>query len=220
MAKTPRTRGEGPRSSEVLMKKPSRTRANAKSADLAQFVEDGTGEILTTNQGAASPTTRTRSRPACAARRCSRTSTSARRSPTSTTSASPSASCTRAARPRTATSRSTSPWASTRRPAFLQDPAKQHAGVRALLDRARARAARPTPRATCAASPTKFYTDEGNCDLVGNNIPVFFIQDAIKFPDLVHAVKPEPHNEMPQAAIGARHVLGLRLADAREPRTC
>ena len=46
----------------------------------------------------------------------------------------------------------------------------------------------------------KFYTDEGNWDLVGNNIPVFFIQDAIKFPDLVHAVKPEPHNQMPQAA--------------------
>ena len=46
----------------------------------------------------------------------------------------------------------------------------------------------------------KFYTAEGNYDLVGNNIPVFFIQDAIKFPDLVHAVKPEPHNEMPQAA--------------------
>lgn len=46
----------------------------------------------------------------------------------------------------------------------------------------------------------KFYTQEGNFDLVGNNMPVFFIQDAIKFPDLVHAVKPEPDNEMPQAA--------------------
>ena len=46
----------------------------------------------------------------------------------------------------------------------------------------------------------KFYTDEGNWDLVGNNIPVFFIQDAMKFPDLVHAVKPEPHHQMPQAA--------------------
>lgn len=46
----------------------------------------------------------------------------------------------------------------------------------------------------------KFYTQEGVYDLVGNNIPVFFIQDASKFPDLVHAVKPEPHNEMPQAA--------------------
>lgn len=45
----------------------------------------------------------------------------------------------------------------------------------------------------------KFYTDEGNYDLVGNNIPVFFIQDAMKFPDLVHSIKPEPHNEMPQA---------------------
>ncbi len=47
---------------------------------------------------------------------------------------------------------------------------------------------------------TKFYTVEGNYDLVGNNMPVFFIQDAIKFPDLVHAVKPEPHNEIPQAS--------------------
>lgn len=45
---------------------------------------------------------------------------------------------------------------------------------------------------------TKFYTDEGNWDLVANNLPVFFIQDAIKFPDFVHAVKPEPHNEIPQ----------------------
>lgn len=44
---------------------------------------------------------------------------------------------------------------------------------------------------------TKFYTDEGIFDLVGNNMPVFFIQDAIKFPDFVHAVKPEPHNEIP-----------------------
>jgi catalase len=47
---------------------------------------------------------------------------------------------------------------------------------------------------------TKFYTEEGNFDIVGNNIPVFFIQDAMKFPDLVHAVKPEPHHAMPQAA--------------------
>ena len=46
----------------------------------------------------------------------------------------------------------------------------------------------------------KFYTDEGNYDLVANNMPVFFIQDAMKFPDLVHAVKPEPDNEIPQAA--------------------
>ncbi|MGY2896010.1 catalase [Deinococcus sp. UYEF24] len=46
----------------------------------------------------------------------------------------------------------------------------------------------------------RFYTQQGNWDIVGNNIPVFFIQDAIKFPDLIHSVKPEPHNEIPQAA--------------------
>ncbi|MGK5682812.1 catalase [Actinoplanes sp. URMC 104] len=46
---------------------------------------------------------------------------------------------------------------------------------------------------------TKFYTDEGTFDLVGNNIPVFFIQDAIKFPDIVHAAKWHPDREIPQA---------------------
>lgn len=45
----------------------------------------------------------------------------------------------------------------------------------------------------------KFYTEEGNYDLVGNNMPIFIIQDAIKFPDFVHAVKPEPDTEVPQA---------------------
>ena len=45
----------------------------------------------------------------------------------------------------------------------------------------------------------KFYTEEGNWDIVGNDMPVFFIQDSIKFPDVIHAGKPEPHNEMPQA---------------------
>lgn len=47
---------------------------------------------------------------------------------------------------------------------------------------------------------TRFYTKEGNFDLVGNNIPVFFIQDAIKFPDIIHAGKPEPHTDIPQGA--------------------
>jgi len=46
---------------------------------------------------------------------------------------------------------------------------------------------------------TKFYTHEGNFDLVGNNMPVFFIQDAIKFPDIIHAAKPHPDREIPQA---------------------
>lgn len=46
----------------------------------------------------------------------------------------------------------------------------------------------------------KFYTDEGIYDLVGNNMPVFFFQDAMKFPDLIHSVKPEPDKGFPQAA--------------------
>ena len=62
---------------------------------------------------------------------------------------------------------------------------------------------------------TKFYTEEGNYDLVANNIPVFFIQDAIKFPDLVHSVKPEPHNEMPQAS-GAHDTFWDFIANNQE----
>jgi len=82
---------------------------------------------------------------------------------------------------------------------FLQDPSRETpvfvrfstvAGSRGSTDLAR----------DVRGFAVKFYTDEGNYDLVGNNIPVFFIQDAVKFPDLVHAVKPEPHNEIPQAA--------------------
>ncbi|MCC8426321.1 catalase [Mucilaginibacter sp. UR6-11] len=82
---------------------------------------------------------------------------------------------------------------------FLQDPSVKTpvfvrfstvAGFRGSTDLAR----------DVRGFAVKFYTEEGNFDLVGNNIPVFFIQDAIKFPDLVHAVKPEPHNEIPQAA--------------------
>jgi catalase len=82
---------------------------------------------------------------------------------------------------------------------FLQDPTRKTpvftrfstvAGFKGSTDLAR----------DVRGFSVKFYTDEGNYDLVGNNIPVFFIQDAIKFPDLIHAVKPEPHNEIPQAA--------------------
>jgi catalase len=78
----------------------------------------------------------------------------------------------------------------------------------------------------------KFYTDEGNWDLVGNNIPVFFIQDAMKFPDLVHAVKPEPHHAMPQAASAhdtfwdfvslmpeSAHMLLWQMSDRAIPRS-
>lgn len=82
---------------------------------------------------------------------------------------------------------------------FLQDPSVKTpvfvrfstaVGSRGSLDTAR----------DVRGFATKFYTEEGNYDLVGNNIPVFFIQDAIKFPDLIHALKPEPHNEIPQAS--------------------
>jgi catalase len=85
---------------------------------------------------------------------------------------------------------------------FLQDPSKQTpvfvrfstvAGFRGSTDLAR----------DARGFSVKFYTEEGNYDLVGNNMPVFFIQDGMKFPDLIHAVKPEPHNEIPQA--GSAH---------------
>ncbi|MBL8688571.1 MAG: catalase [Rhodospirillaceae bacterium] len=78
----------------------------------------------------------------------------------------------------------------------------------------------------------KFYTDEGNWDLVGNNIPVFFIQDAMKFSDVIHAVKPEPHHGMPQAASAhdtfwdfvslmpeATHMLMWVMSDRAIPRS-
>ncbi|WP_181304070.1 catalase [Rufibacter sp. XAAS-G3-1] len=79
---------------------------------------------------------------------------------------------------------------------------------------------------------TKFYTSEGNYDLVANNMPPFFIQDAIKFPDLVHSIKPEPHNEMPQASAAhdnfwdfaslvpeSTHMLMWVLSDRAIPRS-
>ena len=78
----------------------------------------------------------------------------------------------------------------------------------------------------------KFYTDAGNWDLVGNNIPVFFIQDAMKFPDLVHAVKPEPNNAIPQASSAhdtfwdfaslmpeSTHMLLWQMSDRAIPRS-
>ncbi|MEK3985496.1 catalase [Paenibacillus sp. FSL K6-3166] len=82
---------------------------------------------------------------------------------------------------------------------FLQDPSVKTPVFVRFSTVAGSRGSAETVRDARGFS-TKFYTEEGNYDLVGNNMPVFFIQDAIKFPDLVHALKPEPHNEMPQAA--------------------
>ena len=78
----------------------------------------------------------------------------------------------------------------------------------------------------------KFYSDQGNWDLVGNNMPVFFIQDAMKFPDLVHSVKPEPHHAMPQASSAhdtfwdfvslmpeSTHMLLWQMSDRAIPRS-
>jgi catalase len=82
---------------------------------------------------------------------------------------------------------------------FLQDPAVKTPVFVRFSTVAGSRGSADTVR-DVRGFAVKFYTREGNYDLVGNNIPVFFIQDAIKFPDLIHAVKPEPHHEMPQAA--------------------
>lgn len=82
---------------------------------------------------------------------------------------------------------------------FLTEPGKKTPVFTRFSTVAGSRGSMDIPR-DVRGFATKFYTDEGNFDLVGNNMPVFFMQDAIKFPDFVHAVKPEPHNEMPQAA--------------------
>ena len=82
---------------------------------------------------------------------------------------------------------------------LLRDPAKETPVFVRFSTVAGSRGSSDTAR-DVRGFAVKFYTDEGNWDLVGNNMPVFFIQDAIKFPDLIHAVKPEPNNEIPQAA--------------------
>ncbi|TDG03407.1 catalase HPII [Paraburkholderia guartelaensis] len=82
------------------------------------------------------------------------------------------------------------------RAAFLQDPAKETPVYVRFSTVQGPRGSADTVR-DVRGFATKFYTEEGNFDLVGNNMPVFFIQDAIKFPDFVHAVKPEAPNEMP-----------------------
>src|SRR5258708_33626744 len=85
------------------------------------------------------------------------------------------------------------------RAAFLNDPAAKTPVFVRFSTVGGSRGSADTVR-DVRGFATKFYTSEGNSDLFGNNMPVFFIQDAIKFPDFVHAVKPEPHHEMPQAS--------------------
>jgi catalase len=85
------------------------------------------------------------------------------------------------------------------RAAFLQNPKKRTPVFVRFSTVAGGAGSGDTPR-DVRGFAVKFYTEEGNFDLVGNNIPVFFIQDAIKFPDLIHAVKMEPDRGFPQAA--------------------
>jgi catalase len=80
----------------------------------------------------------------------------------------------------------------------LQDPKVKTPVFVRFSTVAGSRGSTDTPR-DVRGFAVKFYTPDGIWDLVGNNMPVFFIQDAVKFPDLIHAVKPEPHNEIPQA---------------------
>src|SRR6476661_3370134 len=81
---------------------------------------------------------------------------------------------------------------------FLQHPAKKTPVFVRFSTVAGSRGSADTVR-DVRGFAVKFYTEDGVFDLVGNNIPIFFIQDAVKFPDLIHAVKPEPDNEIPQA---------------------
>ncbi len=150
----------------------------------------------------------------CAARPCWKTSLFARRSPTSTMSAFPSVSSMPAARRRTAISKRRAVRAnSPKRRSCSRASAPRYSPASRPWPGARVRSTR---RATCAAFAVKFYTEEGNFDLVGNNIPVFFIQDAIKFPDLVHCGKDGARPWLPAVGDGPRHVLGFHLAHARE----
>ena len=115
--------------------------------------------------------------------------------------------------------------------AFLQDPSKRTPVFVRFSTVLGSRGSADTVR-DVRGFATKFYTDEGVYDLVGNNIPVFFIQDAIKFPDIIHAGKPEPHHEMPQAATAhdtfwdfislvpeSMHVVMWALSDRAIPRS-
>jgi catalase len=115
--------------------------------------------------------------------------------------------------------------------AFLQDPAVQTPVFVRFSTVVGFRGSSDTVR-DVRGFAVKFYTQDGNFDLVGNNIPVFFIQDAHKFPDLVHAIKPEPHHEMPQASAAhdnfwdfislmpeAMHMIMWVLSDRALPRS-
>jgi catalase len=117
------------------------------------------------------------------------------------------------------------------RAAFLQDPSVKTPVFVRFSTVVGSRGSADTVR-DVRGFATKFYTSEGNYDLVGNNMPVFFIQDGIKFLDLVHSIKPEPDHEMPQASAAhdtfwdfaslmpeSAHMLMWVLSDRAIPRS-
>jgi catalase len=197
-SKNPESRPANPDLSAGQSSSPSRP-ANPKSADLAMHREDGAGKVLTTNQGTRvnddQNTLKAGERGPSLLEdfhfREKMTHFDHERIPERIVHARGSA-----AHGHFRVYENMSRYT---RAAFLQDPSVRTpvfvrfstvAGSRGSTDLAR----------DARGFAVKFYTEEGVFDLVGNNIPVFFIQDALKFPDLVHAVKPEPDNEMPQAA--------------------
>jgi catalase len=93
------------------------------------------------------------------------------------------------------------PMANYTKAKFLQDPSKKTPVFVRFSTVAGGRGSADTVR-DVRGFATKFYTEEGNYDLVGNDLPVFFIRDAIKFPDLIHAVKAEPNNNIPSSSTG------------------
>jgi catalase len=114
---------------------------------------------------------------------------------------------------------------------FLQDPAVKTPVFVRFSTVAGSRGSADTVR-DVRGFAVKFYTQQGNYDLVGNNIPVFFIQDAIKFPDLIHAAKQEPDRAFPQAATAhdnfwdfvslvpeSTHMLMWAMSDRAIPRS-
>src|SRR4030081_3284286 len=114
---------------------------------------------------------------------------------------------------------------------FLQDPGKRTKVFARFSTVAGGAGSVDTPR-DVRGFAVKFYTKEGNWDLVGNNIPVFFIQDAIKFPDVIHSVKMEPDRGFPQSATAhdtfwdfvslmpeSMHMLMWAMSDRAIPRS-
>ena len=145
-----------------------------------------------------------------------KTGTPARRSHTSTTSAFPNAWCMPEARARTASFSPMTTGFPNSRPRHFLPTRHGHTGIRAILSGRRLPRGRPTPCVTSAGSATKFYTAEGNYDLVETTSRCSSSKTASSSPTS-HVVKPEPHNEIPQAA--SAHDTPMDFVSL-QPETC